>query len=112
MRRRGLAWVAGDRGSGTVYGLAIAGLIMTLTFAAAALGEALIARHQAMAGADLAALAAADAVARGDPDPCAAADRIAHRQHAELVRCHTDGLIVDVDVAVRVGGLLGPGLQA
>ncbi|MFD4256423.1 Rv3654c family TadE-like protein [Streptomyces sp. NPDC058534] len=64
-----------------------------------ALGQAVVARHRAAGGADLAALAAADHWARGDTAACAEADRVARAQGARLVRCVLTGQVSDVSAA-------------
>ena len=101
-----------DRGSGTVYALVLVAVLAAISLGAAAVGGAVVARHRAMAAADLAALAAADALARTGPDPCAAAERIASRHAVELLTCTTTGLDVDVVVGARVRGVLGFDLVA
>ncbi|GAA4010692.1 hypothetical protein GCM10022384_64850 [Streptomyces marokkonensis] len=64
-----------------------------------ALGQAVVARHRAAGGADLAALAAADHWARGGTAACARADRVARAQGTQLVRCVLTGQISDVTAA-------------
>ncbi|MEJ1201746.1 MULTISPECIES: Rv3654c family TadE-like protein [unclassified Streptomyces] len=64
-----------------------------------ALGQAVVARHRAAGGADLAALAAADHWARGGTAACARADRVARAQGARLVRCVLTGQVSDVTAA-------------
>ncbi|WP_373566958.1 Rv3654c family TadE-like protein [Streptomyces griseicoloratus] len=64
-----------------------------------ALGQAVVARHRAAGGADLAALAAADHWAKGGTAACARADRVARAQGARLVRCVLSGRISDVTAA-------------
>lgn len=64
-----------------------------------AMGQAIVARHRAAGGADLAALAAADHWADGGTAACARADRVARAQSARLVRCVLVGEISDVTAA-------------
>ncbi|MFE0861734.1 Rv3654c family TadE-like protein [Streptomyces rochei] len=64
-----------------------------------ALGQAVVARHRAAGGADLAALAAAEHWARGATAACARAERIAAAQETRLVRCALTGQVSDVTVA-------------
>ncbi|WP_435807081.1 Rv3654c family TadE-like protein [Streptomyces rochei] len=64
-----------------------------------ALGQAVVARHRAAGGADLAALAAAEHWARGATAACARAERIAAAQETRLVRCALTGQVSDVRVA-------------
>ncbi|GAA2035106.1 hypothetical protein GCM10009756_29630 [Pseudokineococcus marinus] len=91
-----------------VLGLLLVGVL--LCTAAAALGQAVVARHRAAAAADLAALAGADvtlgrAVSAGGP--CDAAAHVAVRGGARLVDCTAGELEVVVVVAVDVPGALG-----
>ncbi|MFF0642913.1 Rv3654c family TadE-like protein [Streptomyces tendae] len=64
-----------------------------------ALGQAVVARHRAAGGADLAALAAADHWARGGTAACERASRVARAQQVRLVRCVITGQISDVTAA-------------
>ncbi|WP_308401168.1 Rv3654c family TadE-like protein [Streptomyces sp. AC512_CC834] len=64
-----------------------------------ALGQAVVARHRAAGGADLAALAAADRWAQGGTAACAGAERVARAQGARLVRCVLTGQVSDVTAA-------------
>ncbi|XVV39535.1 Rv3654c family TadE-like protein [Streptomyces sp. CA-100214] len=84
-----------------------------------ALGQAVVARHRAAGGADLAALAAADHWGRGGSAACAEADRVARAQGARLVRCVLTGQVSDVSAAsgrgpfaAEVRARAGPGLPA
>jgi len=83
-----------DAGSGSVLGLALAGVVVLLGLLVAELGALAVARARAQAAADLAALAAAEALslgellARGDPvTACARARAVAERNGARLARC-------------------------
>ncbi|MEU3337348.1 Rv3654c family TadE-like protein [Streptomyces sp. NPDC006668] len=68
-----------------------------------ALGQAVVVRHRAAGGADLAALAAADHWADGGAVACARADRVARAQGVRLVRCVIVGEISDVTAASGTG---------
>ncbi len=68
-----------------------------------ALGQAVVARHRAAGGADLAALAAADHWAEGREAACARAGRIAEAQGTRLVRCAVVGDVSDVTAASGAG---------
>ncbi|MGY1600789.1 Rv3654c family TadE-like protein [Geodermatophilus sp. SYSU D00815] len=97
----------GERGSATVWVLALAGVLAAVGTAAVLLAAAVTARHRAGAAADLAALAAAAAAVRGDPGACAAAAELAARNGAELTSCAlASGAVVAVTVAVPLR--LGP----
>ncbi|MGC4961139.1 Rv3654c family TadE-like protein [Gordonia sp. DT218] len=97
-----------DRGFATVAGAfaiaAIAATVVTLLY----VGAAVVARHRAQSAADLAVLAAAQQQVAAEPDPCAAARRIAAAQDvgAEVERCVAEGADMLVTVAVPVQ--LGP----
>ncbi|MGW3450629.1 Rv3654c family TadE-like protein [Streptomyces sp. NPDC001076] len=60
------------------------------------LGHAVVVRHRAAGGADMAALAAADHWAEGTTAACALADRVARAQGARLTRCVIVGDVSDV----------------
>lgn len=64
-----------------------------------ALGQAVVARHRAAGGADLAALAAADHWSRGEAAACARAERVARAHSVRLVRCAVTGQVSDVTAA-------------
>lgn len=68
-----------------------------------ALGQAVVARHRAAGGADLAALAAADHWAEGGAGACARAERVARAQGTRLVRCAVAGETSDVTAAAGLG---------
>ncbi|WP_238995596.1 Rv3654c family TadE-like protein [Streptomyces cyaneogriseus] len=64
-----------------------------------ALGQAVVARHRAAGGADLAALAAADHWAQGEAVACDRAERVARAHSVRLVRCAVTGQVSDVTAA-------------
>ncbi|WP_443073756.1 flp pilus-assembly TadE/G-like family protein [Streptomyces sp. NBC_01478] len=68
-----------------------------------ALGQAVVARHRAAGGADLAALAAADHWAEGGAGACARAERVARAQGTRLVRCAIVGETSDVTASAGGG---------
>lgn len=97
----------GDRGSATIWVLALCGVLLSLGAAAVLVGAAVAGRHRAEAAADLAALAAAGQAVAGAADPCAAATSIASVNGAVLESCTLHpGAVVEVRVAVGVR--LGP----
>ncbi|MEJ5914056.1 Rv3654c family TadE-like protein [Pseudokineococcus sp. 1T1Z-3] len=96
-----------ERGAGTVLVLGLAMAALVMASAVAVLGQAVVARHRAVAAADLAALAAADVLlGRTAGEPCAAAGRVAAAGGALVVGCRPTGQEVVVEVAVPVDGLL------
>jgi secretion/DNA translocation related TadE-like protein len=86
-----------DRGSGSIYVLIAASVLMALSVAGATVGDAVLARHRAESAADLVAIAGATAGLRGG-DACLAAAVDADRRGVELERCRSadDGSIVVV----------------
>ncbi|MBK3580274.1 flp pilus-assembly TadE/G-like family protein [Streptomyces sp. MBT65] len=68
-----------------------------------ALGQAVVARHRAAGGADLAALAAADHWAEGGTGACVRAERVARAQRTRLVRCAIVGETSDVTASAGGG---------
>ncbi|WP_031041806.1 Rv3654c family TadE-like protein [Streptomyces sp. NRRL F-5650] len=90
---------APDRGSATVWSVAAIAVLCLVFGVVLALGQAVVARHRAAGGADLAALAAADHWAEGGTAACDRADRIARAQGTRLVRCALTGQVSDVTAA-------------
>lgn len=96
----------GERGSATIFAcLALAGLLGLAGLLASA-GAVIAARHQAQAGADLAALAVATALPEGDSPACAAGRALALRNGTALEQCTVSGWDASVTVSVTV--TLGP----
>ncbi|MFD8252735.1 Rv3654c family TadE-like protein [Streptomyces werraensis] len=92
-----------DRGSASVWCVGAVAVLCVVFGAVLALGHAVVVRHRAAGGADLAALAAAGHWAHGAAEACARADRVARAQDARLVRCVMTGEVSDVSVASGVG---------
>ncbi|MFG2607581.1 Rv3654c family TadE-like protein [Streptomyces sp. NPDC048514] len=78
-------------------------LLCVVFGAVLALGQAVVVRHRAAGGADLAALAAADHWAEGGEAACARAERLATGQGVRLVRCTLVGETSDVTAAAGRG---------
>ncbi|MFE0475326.1 Rv3654c family TadE-like protein [Streptomyces sp. NPDC058947] len=90
---------APDQGSATVWSVGAIAVLCVVFGVVLALGQAVVVRHRAAGGADLAALAAADHWAEGGPAACARAGRVARAQGVRLVRCEVAGEISDVTAA-------------
>ncbi|CAM5597516.1 hypothetical protein GCM10010256_19760 [Streptomyces coeruleorubidus] len=88
-----------DQGSATVWSVGAIAVLCVVFGIVLALGQAVVIRHRAAGGADLAALAAADHWAEGGTAACARADRVARAQGVRLVRCEVVGEISDVTTA-------------
>lgn len=102
--RRGRA----ERGSATVWVLALAAVLAVLGAGCVAVGVAVVARHRAGTAADLAALAGAGRAAVGDAGPCRAAEQVAGANGATVDGCDVrpNGVVaVRASVAVRLGPL-------
>lgn len=105
--RRAVARLAGvhlvaarsDRGSATVWSVGAIAVLCVVFGVVLALGQAVVVRHRAAGGADLAALAAADHWADGPVAACARAEGVARGQGVRLVRCAMVGEISDVTAA-------------
>ncbi|GAA4986871.1 hypothetical protein GCM10023257_28380 [Streptomyces hyderabadensis] len=95
---RGLPAVS-DRGSATVWSVVVIAVLCVVFGVVLALGQAVMARHRAAGGADLAALAAADHWAHGGTAACERASRVARAQRVRLVRCVITGQVSDVTAA-------------
>ena len=80
-------------------------VLLSVTGGCACLGAAVVARHQAQAAADLAALAAAARVPAGAEAACAQAGAVARAMRADPAGCAVDDL--DVVVTVEVGLAVG-----
>ncbi|MFG3025212.1 Rv3654c family TadE-like protein [Streptomyces sp. NPDC048254] len=94
MRRR-----YSDRGSATVWSVGAIGVLCVVFGVVLGLGQAVVVRHRAAGGADMAALAAADHWVEGTTAACARADRVARAQGARLTRCVIVGDVSDVTAA-------------
>ena len=88
-----------DQGSATVWSVGAIAVLCLVFGVVLALGQAVVVRHRAAGGADLAALAAADHWSLGATGACTRADRIARAQGVRLVRCAVIGQVSDVTVA-------------
>jgi secretion/DNA translocation related TadE-like protein len=80
---------------------------VAVTLAGVQTGSAVVARHRAQAGADLAALAAARWLPRGADSACRVAAAVSGAMSAVLKGCDIDELDVVVAVDVVTSRLLG-----
>ncbi|WP_182704068.1 Rv3654c family TadE-like protein [Thermomonospora cellulosilytica] len=94
--------VMGDRGSGTLWVLALMGLIWVMGVAFMAAGGVRAARHRAYGAADLAALAAASRAVEGPEPACRRAAEVAEGWGARLSSCAVRGMVADVEATVTV----------
>ncbi|MEU5179512.1 Rv3654c family TadE-like protein [Streptomyces longwoodensis] len=96
------ARVGRDRGSASVWAVAVIAVLCVVFGVVLSLGHAVVVRHRAAGGADLAALTAADHWTDGEEAACDRAERVAREQGARLVRCAVVGEVSDV--TARSGG--------
>ena len=101
-----------DRGSASLWVLASGLVVLLLGVGAAHVGTAMIARHRALAAADLGALAGARSAYAGETVACAHAARLVSANRARLVSCVLDGLDVTVTAEVDLAGPAGRVLTA
>lgn len=104
LRRAG---VGGDRGSASLWLLAVGLLLAAAGLLGTAVGAARVARHQARVAADLGALAGAAHTLDGPAAACAKAEQVVHANHGRLKSCVQDGLDLRITVEVRVVPLPG-----
>jgi secretion/DNA translocation related TadE-like protein len=102
---------AGDRGSASLWLLAVGLVLVVVAMTAATVGAIRVARHQAQTAADLGALAGAARVLHGPQAACARAGAFVAANGGRLRGCQADGLDlqISVEVTARAPGL--PGLS-
>lgn len=86
-----------ERGSVTMYAIAIGSVLGLLAFVVAQAATLIRLQHEVAKAADLAALAASQASVAGR-DGCPAAKELARLNNAELVRCRMDFDVATVTV--------------
>lgn len=101
-----------DRGSGTIWTLALIGVIWSVATVAMVVGGVRAARHRAYAAADLAALAAASHAVQGSAAACRLAADVARGSGGHVRRCAMHGRVCDILVAVIVQVPVAGRLQA
>lgn len=101
---------AGDRGSASLWLLAVGLVLVVVAVTAAAVGSARVARHQAQMAADLGALAGAARVLEGPAAACARAGSFVAANGARLRGCQVDGLDLQISVEVTAAAATLPGL--
>jgi secretion/DNA translocation related TadE-like protein len=97
--------VKGERGAGSVLGVAIIATMLCLVALALPLYAVFVVKQSVAGAADAAALAAADVRVGIEPgEPCAVAATVASANGADLVGCTVDGLVVTVTARRTVAG--------
>ncbi len=98
--------VRDDRGAGSVLGLALVGVVVSMVALLVPLYSVVGAKSRVAAAADAAALAGADvAIGIAPGSPCATAASVADANGALVTECQADGVIVTVRVSVAVLGI-------
>lgn len=98
--------IGGDAGSGTVLALGLVAVVIAIGLTAVLLGAGLAGRQRVIAGADAAALAAADGASGAVAGaPCELAAQAAGRHRTEIVACAVSGAEARVLVAAAVLGV-------
>jgi secretion/DNA translocation related TadE-like protein len=93
--------VKGDRGSASIWLLAVGLVVVAVGLGAVEVGVALTNRHRAQVAADLGALAGARYAVDGASVACARAGEVVIANGATLVACELDGF--DLTVGAQVG---------
>ena len=96
-----------DRGSASVWLVAVGCAVVAFAVLGMAYGGAVVARHQAQLAADMSALAAAQHAWEGRDPACGVAARIADANGGRLTACRIEGLDAVVTVTVRPAGPAG-----
>jgi secretion/DNA translocation related TadE-like protein len=98
-----------DRGSASVWLLAVGLVLLGAGLAAASTGAAHVAHHRAQAAADLGALAGAVRTVDGGQTACDRARAVVAANQAQMVACRVDGLDLAVTAQVATAGIGGLG---
>lgn len=101
-----------DRGSASVWLLAVGLVLVAGGLAGVAVGAAHVASHRAQSAADLGALAGAARAIEGPDAACVRAAALVSANGARLTHCHLDGLDLTVTVEVVPGPAAGLGRVA
>ncbi|MET7332651.1 Rv3654c family TadE-like protein [Nonomuraea sp. NPDC005650] len=98
-----------EKGSATLWGVALMGLLMAVAAAFAMVGSVRVARHRVNSAADLSALVAAKLAITNPEAACARAATLAKQNGAELIRCEITNEIADVWTSLPISlPILGP----
>ncbi|MFB9474734.1 Rv3654c family TadE-like protein [Nonomuraea salmonea] len=91
---------ARERGSATLWGVALMGLLMAVAMAFATIGSVRVAQHRVNSAADLSALAAAKLVLIDPESACLRAAELAAANGAKLTKCEITTDRADIWTAV------------
>ncbi|MEU5859721.1 Rv3654c family TadE-like protein [Nonomuraea sp. NPDC047529] len=91
-----------ERGSATLWGVALMGLLMAIAGGLASVGAVRVARHRVDGAADLSALAAARSAIVDPEGACGRASALARRNGVRLVACEITGEVADVRTSLSI----------
>ncbi|MFI7228572.1 Rv3654c family TadE-like protein [Nonomuraea angiospora] len=91
-----------EKGSATLWGVALMGLLMAVATAFATLGSVRVARHRVHSAADLSALAAAKLAIMNPETACARAAALAGQNGVKLTQCKITDEIADVWTSLSI----------
>ncbi|WP_336212141.1 Rv3654c family TadE-like protein [Nonomuraea sp. LPB2021202275-12-8] len=91
-----------DRGSATLWSVALMGALMAVATALAMVGSVRVARHRLNDAADLSALAAARLAVVDPGSACAHAATLAVKNDVELLNCVITGEVADVWTSLEI----------
>ncbi|MFG6199536.1 Rv3654c family TadE-like protein [Nonomuraea sp. JJY05] len=98
-----------EKGSATLWGVALMGLLMAVATAFATLGAARVARHRVNSAADMSALAAAKLAIINPEAACARAASLASQNGVKLTQCEITDEVADVWTSLSISlPILGP----
>ncbi|QEN16354.1 helicase [Mycobacterium sp. ELW1] len=107
MRSRPASLARDEHGVATVLAAVLIATVAAITVAGVQVGSAVVARHRAQAGADMAALAAAMWLPQGPETACRQAAAVSRAMGTALSGCDVDELDIVIHVDVATGRLLG-----
>lgn len=91
-----------DRGSATLWGVALIGLLMAVAMAIAIIGSVRVAHHRVYGAADLSALAAAKLALLDPESACTRAEAVARANDVALSQCTITGEMADVRTTLTI----------
>ncbi|MFI6906668.1 Rv3654c family TadE-like protein [Nonomuraea sp. NPDC050394] len=91
-----------DRGSATIWGVALMALLISVAMTLAAVGSVRVARHRVYGAADLSALEAARLALAAPDQACARAEKVAMANAVRLTRCTITDETADVWTSLEI----------
>ncbi|RSN01123.1 pilus assembly protein TadE [Nonomuraea sp. WAC 01424] len=91
-----------ERGSASLWGVALMGLLLAIATGLAIVGAVRVARHRVNSAADLSALAAAKLAILDPEGACDRASTLAGKNGVRLVACEITGAVADVRTSLSI----------